>query len=129
MKKRILVVEDSATIRKFICEVLEARGYNTVAAGNIRDAWDMTRDPASNVNLVVADYHLAEGSGLELLRMIKANKITQSIPVIFLTSESDPARISEARSAGLHAWVIKPYRANVFFRSIEMALGTETTSR
>lgn len=124
MRKRIVIVEDFATIRNFICETLRTHGYDTVGVGNIRDAWATIRFTAADVNLVVTDYHTPEGSGLELLKKMKADVTTRHIPVIFLTSENNPDKIQEAKSEGLHSWIIKPYLSSTFFTAIHTALAT-----
>jgi two-component system, chemotaxis family, chemotaxis protein CheY len=121
-KKIILVVEDFASVREFVCETLQKKGYNTIGAANGNEAYSLLAEQHQAVNLVLADYYMPDCTGFELLKRIKANPETASIPVIFLTTESSPEKIREAREAGLTAWIKKPYRAETFFAQIENAM-------
>lgn len=122
MKKTILVVDDFASIRDFVCETLQRKGYETVGASNGNEAFQVLSDK-TNVNLVLTDYNMPGCTGFELLKKIKANPGTSHVPVIFLTTESSPDKMRSAKDAGLTAWIKKPYRSETFFAQIENALG------
>ncbi len=119
MKKTILVVEDFESIRNFVCSILEKRGYATIGAADGNEAFEVLTSQANPVSLVLSDYNMPHCTGFELLQKVKANKATSGIPVIFLTTESDPAKMRAAKDAGLSAWVKKPYKAEFFFAQIE----------
>lgn len=122
MKKTILVVEDFNSVREFVCETLQKKGYDTIGAANGNDAYSLLNESISKVNLVLADYYMPDCTGFELLKRIKANPNSAKIPVIFLTTESNPDLIRSAKEAGLTAWIRKPYRAENFFGQIENAI-------
>ncbi len=122
MKKRILVVEDFASIRTFVCETLNRKGYETVGASNSKEALTILNEKSEEINLVLTDYNMPDGTGYELLKNIKSNANTAKIPVIFLTTESSPEKMKLAKDAGLSAWVKKPYRAENFFEQIQRAM-------
>jgi two-component system, chemotaxis family, chemotaxis protein CheY len=122
LKKTILVVDDFASIRDFVCETLQRKGYDTVGASNGNEAYELLSDRAS-VNLVLTDYNMPGCTGFELLKKIKTNPAMSHVPVIFLTTESNPEKMRSAKDAGLTAWIKKPYRSETFFAQIENALG------
>ena len=122
MKKTILVVDDFASIRDFVCQTLQRKGYETLGASNGEEAFQLLTDNG-NVNLVLTDYNMPRCTGFELLKKIKSNPHVASIPVVFLTTESNPEKMKAAREAGLNAWIKKPYRAETFFAQIENAIG------
>lgn len=122
MKKRILVVEDFASIRTFVCETLNRKGYDTIGAANSKEAMSILSQANTEINLVLTDYNMPDGTGYELLKKIKGNTATMNIPVIFLTTESSPDKMKLAKDAGLSAWVKKPYRAENFFEQIQRAV-------
>lgn len=124
LKKTILVVEDFASVREFVCETLQKKGYSTIGAANGNEAYSLLERNIKEVGLVLADYYMPDCTGFELLKRIKANTETASIPVIFLTTESSPEKIRNAKEAGLTAWIKKPYRAENFFAQIESAMST-----
>ena len=116
MKKTILVVDDFASIRDFVCEMLRRKGYATLGAANGNQAYAMLSDK-TNVNLVLTDYNMPDCTGPELLQKIKSNPEISRVPVVFLTTESNPDKMRDAKEAGLSAWIKKPYRAETFFHS------------
>ena len=122
MKKTVLVVEDFATIRDYVCETLNKKGYNTIGAINGNDAFSILTSKPSEIHLVLTDYYMPDCTGFELLQKIKSDPILSATPVIFLTTESDPDKIKEAKDAGLKAWIKKPYRSETFFAHIENAI-------
>ncbi len=121
MRKTILVVDDFASIRHFICETLQRMGYDTVAAANGSEAYQILNH-IPNVNLVLSDYNMPDCTGYELLKKIKSNPLVANVPVMFLTTESNPEKMRAAKEAGLCAWIRKSYRADNFFAQIENAL-------
>jgi CheY-like chemotaxis protein len=121
MKKKILVVDDFASIRDFVRETLQRKGYDTLGAANGTEAYDLLSN-AQEINLVLTDYNMPGCTGFELLKKIKSNPDTATVPVVFLTTESNPDKMRAAKEAGLSAWIKKPYRAETFFAQIENAL-------
>ena len=121
MKKTILVVDDFASIRDFVCDTLQRKGYETLGAANGNDAYKVLTERA-DVNLVLTDYNMPDCTGFELLKKIKENPKVTKVPVIFLTTESNPEKMRSAKEAGLSAWIKKPYRSETFFAQIENAM-------
>jgi len=126
-KKTILVVDDFASIRHFICEMLEREGYSTLGAANGTEAFQLLNQHAGNVDLVITDYNMPEGTGFELLKNIKSSPSVAHVPVIFLTTELSPEKMNSAKEAGLSTWIKKPYRADAFFAQVENTLHHEGT--
>ena len=122
MKKTILVVDDFASIRQFVCETLERKGYETLGATNGTEAYTVLAQNVAQVNLVLTDYNMPDCTGYELLKKIKTNPDVAKVPVIFLTTESNPDKMRAAKDAGLSAWIKKPYRSENFFGQIEKAI-------
>ena len=122
MRKTILVVDDFNSIRQFVCEMLEKKGYNTVGASNGTEAYDFLSTKGTEVNLVLTDYNMPDLNGNDLLTKIKSSPAIAHVPVIFLTSELSPEVMKTAKEKGLTAWIKKPYRSETFFREIENAL-------
>ena len=123
MKKTILVVDDFASLRAFVCEALQGKGYQTVCAGTANQAFQILLEKGDTIDLVLTDYRMPDCTGLDLLCKIKATQDVAKVPVVFLTSETNPETMRRAEAAGLFAWVNKPYRAEVLVSNIELAIG------
>lgn len=122
MKKTILVVEDFESIRNFVCETLEKKGYATISAADGNEAFEILTRQTTPIDLVLSDYNMPRCTGFELLHKIKTSSATSAIPVMFLTTESDPDKMRAAKDAGLSAWIKKPYKADLFFAQIERSI-------
>lgn len=122
MKKTILVVDDFASIRDFVCQTLQRKGYDTVSANNGNEAFQILTERPESINLVLSDYNMPDCTGFELLKKIKETPTVAKVPVIFLTTEANIDKMRIAREAGLSAWIKKPYRSETFFAQIENAI-------
>jgi len=123
MQKTILVVDDFASIRNFVCSTLQRKGYSTLGASNGNEAYKILTEKSGDVNLVLTDYNMPDCTGYDLLKRIKDNPSTANIPVIFLTTELSYQKMEAAQKAGLFAWIKKPYRSEDFFEKIDKATG------
>lgn len=123
MQKTILVVDDFASIRNFVCSTLQRKGYSTLGASNGNEAFKILTEKSGDVNLVLTDYNMPDCTGFDLLKKIKDNPSTANIPVIFLTTELSYQKMETAQKAGLFAWIKKPYRSEDFFEKIDKATG------
>ncbi len=120
--KTILVVDDFGSVRDLLVRILTSKGYNVLSASDGKEAYSCLEMNIGTVDLVLTDYNMPELTGYELLLKIKANEALMKIPVIFLTSETLPAKMIQAKEAGLEAWIRKPYKAEQFFSTIENIL-------
>ena len=108
-----------------MCETLERKGYQTFGAGSGDEAFAMLSKAGGGIDLVITDYHMPDCTGHDLLVMMKADKVTARIPVIFLTTELSPEKMKQSKEAGLSAWIKKPYRSEAFFATIHEVLQNE----
>jgi len=101
----ILVVDDSAMLRKQVGGALKRAGFDVVEAADGRAALDIVRG-ASDITCVICDVNMPWMSGVELVEEIA--KLEQRPPVLMLTSESKPHLIERAMAAGAVGWLTKP---------------------
>src|SRR5882757_9023872 len=106
MNADVLVVDDSAAIRKILQRVLRQTG---MAIGEIREAGDgqealavMAQHP---VQLVLSDINMPKMDGLQLLASLKASAAWRNIPVVMITTEGGEAKVSEAVKLGAAGYV------------------------
>lgn len=102
----VLLVEDEAAIRTSLATALRLHGFGVHEAASIRDARRAVRRHAFDV--VLLDIHLQDGSGLDLLRELRAPG-GEDVPVIMATAYGDAPHTIEAMSAGAFDYVTKPY--------------------
>ena len=108
MSNKVLVVDDSGTMRKIITRALNAVGYtDVVEAGDGVEGLAVFQREA--VDLVMTDWNMPNKNGLELCRDIRA--INAEVPIFMVTTEAEKSRVLEAISAGVTDYLVKPFTA------------------
>ena len=107
--KKVLVVDDSETIRLEVARTLGQAGFWVLEA---RDGAEGLATASKNVDLalMVLDVNMPVMNGLDLLDRLRANAATAGIPVLLLTTEAEEALIERAKKAGAKGWLIKPVK-------------------
>jgi two-component system, chemotaxis family, sensor kinase CheA len=103
---KVLVVEDSLTIRELQRSILEAAGYRVQTAGHGRDALTHI-DGDDSIDLVVTDVEMPEMDGIELTRAIRAHATRSALPVVIVTSLGDDEHRQRGIEAGADAYMVK----------------------
>ena len=107
-RKKILIVDDSASVRRRVTQLLTGAGYevceadNGVAGAERIDAW-------RPFALVICDVHMPVMNGLDLLASVKSDSQHRDLPILMLTSEVDPELMQRARETGACGWLVKPF--------------------
>ena len=107
MAKRILVVEDEAPIREMLCFVLEQKGYETVEAEDYADGLAKVREPYPE--LIVLDWMMPGGSGIQFIKQLKLVEVTRQIPVVMLTARGEEEDKVRGLEAGADDYITKPF--------------------
>ena len=107
MAKRILVVEDEAPIREMLCFVLEQKGYETVEAEDYADGLAKVREPYPE--LIVLDWMMPGGSGIQFIKQLKQDEVARQIPVVMLTARGEEEDKVRGLEAGADDYITKPF--------------------
>jgi two-component system chemotaxis response regulator CheY len=113
MESDILVVDDSAAIRKILQRVLRQTGMaikDIHEAGDGQEALELLK--SKTVHLVLTDINMPNMDGLELLAALKGSGDWKDIPVVMITTEGGEARVAEAVKLGAVGYVRKPFTAD-----------------
>lgn len=108
----VLIVDDSAAIRKILQRVLVQAD---VPLGKVHEAGDgleaLQKLKAESVGLILSDINMPNMDGLQLLSAVKAEDSLKQIPVIMVTTEGSSTKVMEAVSLGASGYVRKPFTA------------------
>ena len=114
---KILIVDDFATMRRIIRNLLRELGFtNTHEADDGDTALPMLQ--SGNFDFVVSDWNMPRMTGLDLLRAVRADVNLNELPVLMVTAESKRERIVEAAEAGVNGYVVKPFTAGTLEEKI-----------
>lgn len=103
----ILAIEDEEAIREMLTFSLERSGYTVIAASSVPMAKKVLAE--TKIDLVLVDWMLPGGSGIEFVRSLRTNADTRNLPVIMLTARTDEDDISAGLDAGADDYVTKPF--------------------
>lgn len=109
----ILVVDDSAIIRKMVGKSLALAGlpaYSITEAGDGVEALSRLEQSAPAIDLVLADIHMPKMTGLELVRKMSSNPALKDVPVVIISSDGNTANHDLLRTLGVRALLKKPFR-------------------
>ncbi|MDD5224947.1 MAG: response regulator [bacterium] len=119
---KILVVEDSPTMRQFICFALR-RLPGVVIAEAADGVEGLKKFNLENFNLVMVDINMPIMDGLKLLSLIRKGPLNSKIPVLVLTTEGAQADRDRALSLGADAYLTKPTPGSVILKTVKRLLG------
>lgn len=107
MPKKILIVDDSESIREVVSFTLENEGFEVLVANDGTDALKFL--DGREIDMIITDLHMPEMDGITLIKHVREMETYQRIPILFLTTESQTAKKMEAKEAGATGWIIKPF--------------------
>jgi two-component system chemotaxis response regulator CheY len=120
MAKRIMTVDDSATIRQMLNFTLTDAGFDVVEAVDGVDACNKLKD--NPVNMVITDLNMPRMDGIELIREVRKDPANRFVPIIMLTTESQETKKQEGKSAGASGWIVKPFSPEQLLAVVKMVL-------
>ena len=113
MEPDVLVVDDSAAIRKILQRVLHQTGmaiHTIFEAGDGQEALEILKK--QQVRLVLTDINMPKMDGIQLLGALKATPAWRDIPVVMITTEGGETKVGEAVRLGAAGYVRKPFTAD-----------------
>jgi len=107
MAKKILIVDDSESIRDVVFYTLEKNGHDVIVGIDGQDA--LRHLNGQHLDLIITDLYMPNIDGIGLIKEIRKNEVYKHTPILFLTTESQHEKKMEAKSAGATGWIVKPF--------------------
>lgn len=115
---KILIVDDFATMRRIIKNLLRDLGFNnTFEADDGLTAIPMLN--TGNYDFLVTDWNMPGMTGFDLLKHVRADPDLKDLPILMVTAESKREQIVAAAQAGVNGYIVKPFTAAVLKEKIE----------
>ncbi len=116
-KMKILVVDDFATMRRIIKNILRDLGYeNILEADSGLSALEILNK--ENINFIISDWNMPQMSGLELLKVVRQSESWKDIPFLMVTAEGQKENVLEAAKNKVSNYIVKPFTAEVLKEKI-----------
>ena len=122
MAKRILTVDDSATMRQLVKMTLIPAGYEVVEAENGSEG--LQKATAETFDMVISDINMPLMTGFELLRSLRKLPEYRFTPIVLLTTESLVSKKAEGKEAGATGWIVKPFEPEKLLDVVTKVLRT-----
>lgn len=117
---KILVVDDSETVRVQIRKDLEPAGFLVVEAADGLMGIDKARE--EKPDLILCDLNMPKLDGLSMAKQIKSDSVLSAIPIFMVTTEASPEAKAKAKEIGIRAWIMKPYDSEKLVAGIKKVL-------
>jgi two-component system chemotaxis response regulator CheY len=122
MATKILVVDDSRTIRREVASALVEAGYDVCESEDGARGMEAIK-AHPDIALVICDVNMPNMTGLEMLAMVKADPRNAALPVVMLTTEAQAALIQEAKRLGARGWIVKPFKSDTLLATAKKLVG------
>ena len=107
MPRKIVTVDDAATMRKMVALTIKELGHHVMEAADGVDALRLLQN--QSVDLVITDVNMPRMDGIELTKKLRALPLHAKTPILILTTESDPNVKMRGKAAGATGWLVKPF--------------------
>ena len=104
---RIMVVDDSNSMRALVAQTLRGAGHDVVEAADGQIALDL--EPTAKVDLFLCDVNMPRVDGLTLVKRLRTLGPSKFTPILMLTTESGANKKAEGKTAGATGWLVKPF--------------------
>jgi two-component system chemotaxis response regulator CheY len=118
---RIVVVDDSPTVRLSLKKCIEPLGHEVFVAEDGLDGLEKVRSHLP-VDLVITDINMPRMDGLSFSKELKASPDTKAIPILVITTEGSGKMKEEAKEIGVSGWIVKPFQPDLIRKSIDAVI-------
>ena len=117
MAKLMMVVDDSASMRRVVGIALKTAGYDVIEGVDGKDA--LGKLTGQKVHMIISDVNMPVMDGIAFLKAVKQMPAYKFTPVIMLTTESAEEKKREGQAAGARAWVVKPFQPEQLVSAVQ----------
>jgi two-component system chemotaxis response regulator CheY len=115
--KRILTVDDSASVRQMVCFTLQKAGYEVAEAVDGKDGVDKVG--IGKFDLIITDLNMPNMDGIQLITAVRKLPGYSFVPILMLTTESQAEKKDAGRKAGATGWIVKPFNADQLVAAVQ----------
>ncbi|WP_420993697.1 response regulator [Cupriavidus sp. 30B13] len=119
---KILVVDDSGTVRDEVAGFLRKNGLDVDTAVDGKDGLAKMK-AGSGIRLVISDVNMPNMDGLTMVEKIRGELGNKTVNIVMLTTESSPAMKDRGKAAGVKGWIVKPFKGEAVLEAFRKLAG------
>ena len=119
---KILVVDDSGTVRDEVAGFLRNHGLDVATAVDGKDGLAKLK-ATPGVRLVISDVNMPHLDGLTMVEKIRGELANATVNVVMLTTESSPAMKERGKAACVKGWIVKPFKGDAVLDALKKLAG------
>ena len=127
VEQKILLIDDSLSIRKFVGRMLETAGYEVDTAVDGEEG--LRKASAKNYRLILTDLEMPKLNGYEVIQALRSRSQTQQTPIIVMTTRAGDKHRQMALNIGASSYIAKPVEERALIQELERWIGQESPAR
>jgi two-component system chemotaxis response regulator CheY len=120
VQKKILIVDDSATVRQAVRMPLQKSNFDCIEAVDGLDG--ISKLKAGSVDLIITDLNMPNLDGFGLIREARQRTVSRFTPIVILTTESSEDLRKKGKEAGASGWIVKPFQADQLIKVTKLLI-------
>jgi two-component system chemotaxis response regulator CheY len=122
MAKKVLIIDDSRTVRQQVGIVLTEAGYEVEEAADGLEGAERIA-AMTDLSMVICDVNMPRMNGIDMLTFLKQDPRNDKLLILMLTTEGQPGLIARAKAAGARGWIVKPFKPDLLLGTVRKLVG------
>ena len=118
--KRIMMVDDSPSVRQMMSLTLQSAGYEVVEGGDGCEALEKFGE--SGADMLITDLNMPRMDGFELIENLRRDPANRFLPVVRLATEAEGSKKDHGRALGASGWIVKPFKPDQLLKVVRLVL-------
>ncbi|MCA9062345.1 MAG: response regulator [Planctomycetaceae bacterium] len=114
-----LIIDDSRAMRRILTKIVTPLGLEVIEAENGEEGLNQLY-AAPEIEVVLVDWNMPVMNGLDFVRIVRADDNYRCLPIVMVTTETEPAQMARALMAGVDEFVMKPFTADVLVQKMKL---------
>jgi two-component system chemotaxis response regulator CheY len=122
MAKRILIVDDSKTVRNLVAFIMKKEGFKVIIAEDGLDGLEKLYSE-EKVDLIISDINMPRMDGFTFIRTVREQEAYRDVPIVVLSTEGQEKDIQKGLGLGANLYMVKPAQPETMVKNVKMLLG------
>ncbi len=120
MSKKVMIADDSASMRQMLSFTLSQAGYDVAEAVDGQDA--LSKIATAPIDMLITDLNMPKVDGFELIKQVRSQQKYRFIPILMLTTESQEEKKQQGKTVGATGWIVKPFQPDQLLAVVKKVL-------